>query len=311
MVDVHPELAPAVKRFPNVPITPRTIKLNRRLFLGLARFLKRGREPTPGVAMADVIAPGPAGDVPLRVYRPLSAATPTPVIAWIHGGGMIMGTHEDDLQLTRLADATGATVVSIGYRLAPEHPFPAAHDDLLAAIDHLLAEPERLGIDPARMVVGGQSAGGGLAASMAQRLHDRGVALRGQLLVYPMLDDRTAVRDDIEPTEHPSWGRTSNHTGWGAMLPNPPGADEQPEHAVPARRDDLTGLAPAWIGVGTADLFHDEDVAYADRLRAAGGEVTLDVVDDAVHAFEVLVPEAEISKAFVASQDEFLRRVLT
>ena len=310
MVDVHPELAPAVKRIPKIPITPRTIKLNRRVFGSLAKVLTRGKQPAEGVAIADLTAPGPDGDVALRVYRPLSAPTPTPVIAWIHGGGLIMGTHEDDIQLSALADAVGATVVSMAYRLAPEHPFPAAHDDLLACIEHLTKEPERFGIDPNRMVVGGQSAGGGLAASVAQRLHDRGIPLRGQLLVYPMLDDRTAVRDDIEPTEHPVWSKASNHTGWGAYLPNPPGADEQPTDSVPARREDLTGLAPAWIGVGTADLFHDEDLAYAERLRAAGVDVTLDVVDGAVHAFEILAPDAEVSKAFYESEYDFLRSVL-
>ncbi|MEM9609240.1 MAG: alpha/beta hydrolase [Actinomycetota bacterium] len=310
MVDVHPELARAVKRIPKIPITPRSIKINRRVFGSLARVLVRGKRPADGVAIADMSAPGPSGDLALRVYRPLSAPTPTPVIAWIHGGGLIMGTHEDDIQLSKLADATGATVVSPAYRLAPEHPFPAAHDDLLASIEHLTKEPDRFGIDPDRMVVGGQSAGGGLAASMAQLLRDRSIPLRGQLLVYPMLDDRTAVRDDIEATEHPVWNKTSNHTGWGAFLPNPPGAADQPTDSVPARREDLSGLAPAWIGVGTADIFHDEDVAYAERLEAAGVEVTLDVVDGAVHAFELLAPDAEISKAFYESEYEFLRRVL-
>jgi acetyl esterase/lipase len=310
MVDVHPELETVVKRTPKIPITPRTIKLQRRIFNTLGKLLARGVDPTEGVAVADLTAPGPGGDVAMRVYRPLSAPTPTPVVAWIHGGGLILGTHEDDIQLTRLADATGSTVVSIAYRLAPEHPFPAAQEDLLAAIEHLRERPGRFGIDPDRMVVGGQSAGGGLAASVAQHLHDQGVSLRGQLLVYPMLDDRTAVRDDIEGTEHPVWSKTSNHTGWGAYLPNPPGADEQPDGAVPARREDLTGLAPAWIGVGTADLFHDEDLAYAERLRAAGVDVTLDVVGGGVHAFEVLAPDAEVSAAFRESGFGFIQRVL-
>ncbi|MEO1061729.1 MAG: alpha/beta hydrolase [Actinomycetota bacterium] len=310
MVDVHPDLVSAVKRVPKIPITPRTIKLQRRVYDGLARLLARRAPLAGGVAVTEMTVPEHAGDGRLRVYRPLSAPTPTPVIAWIHGGGLVMGNPVDDPQLTRMADATGATVVSVGYRLAPEHPFPAAHDDLLAAIEHLVDSPDRFGIDAGRLVVGGQSAGGGLAASMAQRLHDRGVALRGQLLVYPMLDDRTAARDDLADTEHPVWSKASNRAAWAAYLPSPPGAVDQPEHAVPSRREDLTGLAPAWIGVGTADVFHDEDLAYAERLRDAGVEATLDVVDGAVHAFEVLAPDVEISREFVAAQHDFLRKVL-
>lgn len=311
MVDVHPELRKPISRIPNLAISPRTIKLNRRVMGAMSAMLRKRAALPDDVALLDLTVPVDGGDdVPIRVYRSLSAPTPTPLIVWIHGGGLIMGSHQDDVTCTRLATSTGATVVSVDYRLAPEHPFPAAHDDLLATIDHLRAEPGRFGIDPDRMVVAGQSAGGGLAASIAQRLRDRGVALRGQLLVYPMLDDRTASRDDIDAREHPVWSNASNLTAWSAFLPDQPGSDDQPADAVPARCDDLVGLAPAWIGVGTADLFHDEDLAYAERLRAAGVDVTLEVVDGAVHAFEVLVPDAEISQAFIASEDEFLRRVL-
>ncbi|MEX1280383.1 MAG: alpha/beta hydrolase fold domain-containing protein, partial [Acidimicrobiia bacterium] len=157
-----------------------------------------------------------------------------------------------------------------------------------------------------RVAVGGESAGGGLAAAVAQRLTDEGVDLAAQLLVYPMLDDRTAVRPDLGQNDHPVWTKGSNHTGWSSYLGKEPGAEMVPKYAVPARRTDLSGLPPAWIGVGTLDLFHDEDVGYAERLRSAGVDCELEVVEGAPHAFMTLAPDAATSKDVERSAMAFL-----
>lgn len=181
----------------------------------------------------------------------------------------------------------GILVVGVDYRLAPEHPFPAALDDCYAALRWLHDRAEQLGVDPARIAVGGASAGGGLAAGLAQRAHDLAeVPVALQVLTYPMLDDRTVLRRDHAGRGRILWTPASNRYGWTSYLGHPPGAAEPPPYAVPARRADLAGLPPAWIGVGELDLFHDEDVEYARRLEAAGVPVTLHVEPGMYHAAE-------------------------
>lgn len=154
------------------------------------------------------------------------------------------------------------------------------------------------------MAIGGASAGGGLAAGLAQRALDRGeVDLVAQLLVYPMIDDRTVLRTDLDHPRHRLWNQSSNALGWRCYL-----GDADPEVAVPARRQDLAGLPPAWIGVGALDLFHDEDLAYAERLRAAGVPCEVMVIEGAFHGFDGIAPRAGVSRAFFASQCALLRK---
>ena len=161
-------------------------------------------------------------------------------------------------------------------------------------------------MDPARVAIGGASAGGGLAAALALLARDRGeIDLAAQLLVYPMLDDRTVERTDLDHPGHRLWNQSSNRFGWRAYL-----GDADPDVAVPARRADLSGLPPAWIGVGTFDLFHDEDLAYAERLRVAGVPCEVLVVDGAFHGFDGIAPKADVSKSFFASQCEMLKALL-
>jgi acetyl esterase/lipase len=217
----------------------------------------------------------------------------------------------DDGRCVGWARELGLVVVSVDYRLAPEHPFPAALDDAHAAWTWLQGAAPALGVDPARVAVGGASAGAGLAACLAQRLRDEGSAAGGvppaaQLLVYPMLDDRTAARHELDGG-HLVWSNRSNRTGWSAYLGAPPGAPHAPAYAVAARRDDLGGLPPAWIGVGALDLFLDEDRAYAARLRAAGVATELLEVPGAPHGFDALAPDVPLSRTFAAAQAAFLR----
>lgn len=248
--------------------------------------------------------PGPAGDLRVIVHRPHDLAPDAPALLWIHGGGMIIGDpSQDTVNCAAYAAQLGAVVVATSYRLAPENPFPAAPEDCYAAWFWLVEHASELGVDPTRMAIGGASAGGGLAAILAQLIQDRGIQSPVlQLLVYPMLDDRTNLRTDHGVRGEFVWTPAENRFGWDAFI----GSADPSAGAVPARREDLSGLPPAWIGVGDLDLFHDEDVDYARRLREAGVAVELVVVPRAYHAFD-LVRGAEATKAFWRSQVDTLR----
>jgi len=224
--------------------------------------------------------------VAVRVYEPEVRRTDAALL-WAHGGGLVIGNpRQDEALVSGTAASLGMTIVSAYYRLAPAHPFPAALDDVTAAWGWLRRNAASLGIDPARVVVGGESAGGGLAASAVQRLHDAGEHPLGQWLFCPMLDDRTAARRELDAVDHLVWNNAANRFGWSSYLGHEPGRAEVPPYATAARRSELRGLPPAWICVGDIELFYEEDVDYARRLEAAGVPVTLDVVPGAPHGFE-------------------------
>lgn len=248
-------------------------------------------------------------NVSVHVFRPASARRRTPALLWIHGGGMVLGDAAQDSAFCRLiADQLNIVVVSVEYRLAPEHPFPAPLEDCYTALQWLAGQPD---IDPARIAIGGASAGGGLAAALVLLAKERGeIRPVLQLLSYPMLDDRTTTRIDIDPRRLRLWSPASNRFGWRSYL-GPATADGNvPPLAAPARYDDLSGLPPAWIGVGTNDLFHDEDVTYARRLQQAGVASTLHVVPGAYHNFDAIEAKAAISRAFVKAQTTALDEAL-
>jgi acetyl esterase/lipase len=234
------------------------------------------------------------------VYERSDRERPSGALLWIHGGGLIFGRPEQGHALcSRWADELGLLVVSVDYRHAPEHPFPAALDDCYTALRWMHDEAEALGVDPDRVAVGGDSAGGHLAAAVSQMARDRGgPAIRFQLLEYPMLDDRTVLRADHENLVFFLWSQASNRFGWTSYLGHAPGEHEDRPYAVPARMEDLEGLPPAWVGVGELDLFHDEDVEYARRLQAAGVPCELDVVPGMYHGADAGVPGSPTSKAF-------------
>lgn len=248
----------------------------------------------------DVEVLGLPSGAAVRIFRPPNRADDSaPALLWIHGGGYVIGTAaQDDRLCRRFSAELGATVASVDYRLAPQNPYPAALEDCWAALTRLAELP---GVDPARIAIGGASAGGGLAAALAQLAADRGeVSPVLQLLVYPMLDDRSAALPANR--SYRLWNPRSNLFGWTAYL-----GDADPQVAVPARRADLSGLAPAWIGVGTLDLFHDEDLAYAQRLRQAGVQCEVETVPGAFHGFDLLMPKVAVSRAFFAAQCASLR----
>ncbi|MGB3354562.1 MAG: alpha/beta hydrolase [Mycobacterium sp.] len=294
-IEFHPELKRSARLLPKQIITPLTLPLMR-----AASRLMWGRAPDGPDAPEVLTLPSGVG---VRLYRPTGAPTPGPALLWIHGGGYVIGdAAQDDVLCRRFARELGATVVSVNYRLAPEHPYPAPVEDCYSALNWLRALPS---VDPERVAIGGASAGGGLAATLALLTRDRGeIDVAAQILVYPMVDDRTVQRTGLDNPGHRLWNQSSNRFGWRAYL-----GDADPEVAVPARRKDLAGLPPAWIGVGTLDLFHDEDLAYAERLRAAGVPCEVMVVDGAFHGFDGIAPKADVSQSFFASQCALLKTV--
>jgi acetyl esterase/lipase len=228
-----------------------------------------------------------------------------PGLLWIHGGGYVIGfAAQDDDLCKHYAEATGCVVASVEYRLAPEHPYPTPLEDCYTGLAWLAAQPF---VDPDRIAIGGASAGGGLAAGLALLARDRDeIKPVLQLLAYPMIDDRTATRVGVDESGFRLWSNGSNAFGWRSYTGREPGSDQIDGLAAPSRNDNLSGLAPTWLGVGTQDLFHDEDLAYADRLKTAGVPCELHVSDGGYHAFDIVVPKASVSRKFRDSQIEAL-----
>lgn len=229
----------------------------------------------------------------------------------IHGGGYVIGSPSDNRgKAARLARTSGVPVFCPGYRLGPQDPFPAGLDDCHAGWKWLLGQASAWKIDPEKIVIGGISAGGGHAAALAQRLHDEGgTQPAGQLLIYPMVDDRTAARRELDALRHSVWSNRNNLFGWTSYLGHAPG-EPSPPYAVPARREDLSGLPPVWVGVGTCDVFLDENREYARRLREAGVDVTYVEVDGAIHGFDAM-GTGSLTRGFNESMVAFTRRWTT
>lgn len=261
---------------------------------------RQRRRTRPGVESVDL------GHLSLRVHRPPRTERPAPGLLWIHGGGFVMGSAaQDDALCSQLCNDVGVVVAAVDHRFAPEHPFPVPLLDCYDAFRWLVDEPT---VDPDRVAVGGASAGGGLAAAVALLARRRGgVEPAFQLLSYPMLDDRTAARVDVDDRGTRLWDQRSNRFAWRCYLGTEPGGTGVDELAAPARSMELTGLPPAWIGVGSLDLLLDEGLAHARRLRAAGVACQTEIVEGAFHGFDSVRPRAEVSRAFRAQQVRALR----
>lgn len=259
------------------------------------------RNPTPEEAIGDrdivwsdhVLDDG----VVVTVLRPRLARPDAPGLYSIHGGGMVLDDRFADLpRLVALIEEFGFVCATVEYRLAPEHPHPAPLDDCYAG---LVWFASTFGF--AQLIVGGGSAGGGLSAGVALLARDRsGPALAGQLLLCPMLDDRTAA--DLPDLV---WTREANDFGWRSLLNG-----QTSPYAAPARMAELSGLPPAFVEVGGAELFRDEDVAYAQRLAQAGVPTELHVWAGAHHGFDRFAPDSEVTGAALAARSSWLRRLL-
>ncbi|MGC9669682.1 alpha/beta hydrolase [Planosporangium sp. 12N6] len=266
--------------------------------------------------LEELSVPGPssAPGISLLVCRPTATAGPYPVIYHIHGGGMVAGTNrsrELDGDLDR-AQELGWAVVAVEYRLAPEHPAPAGLEDCYAGLSWIAEHGPGRGLDPARVVVSGNSAGGGLAAGVSLLARDRGgPRLLGQMLQCPMLDDRCESPSARQMDGVGLWDRTSNLTGWTALLGERRGTEDVSPYVAPARATDLSGLAPMFIDVGSVEALRDEAVAYAGRVWQAGGQAELHVWSGAFHSFDEWVPDAIVSRAARRARVDWLRRLLT
>jgi acetyl esterase/lipase len=265
--------------------------------------------------VSERVVPGPAGapNISLLICRPTGVETPVACLYFIHGGGMIIGDNRGGGFPGALAHAekVGAAVVSVEYRLAPETPHPGPVEDCYAGLTWTVEHADEIGIDPARVIVGGASAGGGLAAAVALLARDRGgPGLLGQLLLCPMLDDRNETPSSYQMAGLGVWDRGANEVGWTALLGAARGGPDVSPYAAPARATDLSGLPPAFIDVGSAETFRDEDVAYATRIWQAGGQAELHVWPGGFHGFAGMVPDAAVSKAAVQAQRGWLQRML-
>lgn len=240
----------------------------------------------------------------VRVFEP---ATPgSGALVWIHGGGLILGSiDQDDLLLSELARDLNIRVFSIGYRLAPRHPYPSALDDCQVGYLWVMANASRFGINPEKVVLAGASAGGCLAAALSLKLRDENRSPKATALLYPMLDDRTGANKALDGTSL-VWTNQSNRWAWSQYLGYQAGSKEPVGYSVPGRVENLSGLAPTWIGVGDVDLFYKEDLEFASRLQLAGVTTTVRVYPGYPHAAEVIVPQAEISKQFKRDLTQFI-----
>jgi acetyl esterase/lipase len=262
--------------------------------------------PVPdGVEITDDEIPGPDGPVPVRLYRPHDAL---PAVAlYVHGGGMIAGTLDGyHPVVANYAALSRIPLLAVDYRLAPEHPFPAGVEDSHAALVWLAAHSTELGASPGHVGIIGDSAGGGIAAGVALMARDRGgPALAGQVLIYPMLDDRTVVPDP-DLTGLATWSYEDNITGWSALLGDDAQGPDVSPYAAASRATDLSGLPPTSMYVGGLDIFRDEDIAYAARLSAAAVPTELHVIPGAPHGYEMLGGPSDLTVRAMADRTRAL-----
>ena len=251
-------------------------------------------------------------DIDVSVFRHERRQGVGPGILYLHGGGMIFGNRFGGVgAYLPFVASHGAVVIAVDYRLAPEHPDPIPVEDCFAALAWMAANARELGIDPGRLVVAGQSAGAGLAAGITLLARERGgPGVLAQLLVSPMLDDRNDTVSAHQIDGVGVWDRTSNDTGWTALLGERRGGDDVTDASAPGRAVDLGGLPRAFLSVGSAEVFRDETVAYASRIWACGGVAELHVWPGGFHGFENFAPGAAISRAAAAARDGWLTRVL-
>jgi triacylglycerol lipase len=312
---VDPELVAMLDMFPGLSLTAESLPQTR-------AFLKEMNAQRPSdlpdfsaISVSEHHVPGLQGepDVRVLVYIPKNVSTPLPALLWIHGGGYVFGSAEqDDLQVKSIVSTVECAAVSVDYRLAPETPHPGPVEDCYAALKWLYMHAGELGVDATRIAIGGASAGGGLTAGLALLTRDRGeVPLAFQLLIYPMLDDRTVTSAEPHPyTGEYIWTTDANRFGWTALLGQEPGGPDVSPYAAAARAEHLEGLPSTFISVGALDLFLEEDLEYARRLMRAGVPTELHVYSGAFHGFN-MVAGAKVVRSFVRDQLDALTRAFS
>ena len=250
---------------------------------------------------------GDGAQVKMRWYVK-DGATPGPAVVFLHGGGYIFG-HIDlfDGPVSRYVSASGVPMLSVEYRRAPEHPFPTPTEDAYTALQWLAEHAAELGVDPGRIAVMGDSAGGGMAAALTILARERGgPAIARQILIMPMLDDRTTAPDPhIAP--YLVWSYEDSRTAWPALLGDLAGGPDVPATAAPARLQDASGLPPAYIEVGQIDVFRDEDTAYATKLSRSGVPVEFHLHPGAPHEFDSIAFTADVARRAIADRVRVLK----
>ena len=309
---IDPELLPLLDVFPKFEFPQVPLPLIRQHLATMIAALPP--PPENGVTVVERFIPGPKGspgapDVRVLIYTPSGKAAMRPALLHIHGGGYVVGTPEMSHYRNHLAAADLACViVSVDYRLPPEHPHPAPVEDCYSALKWLHGHAAELGVNPHKIAIGGESAGGGLTAALALLARDRKeVSVAFQLLIYPMLDDRTCTTARPNPnTGEFVWTAEDNRFGWTSLLGKAPGSDDVSCYASAAHTTSVAGLPPTFIAVGALDLFLEEDIAYAQRLLRAGVATELHVYPGAFHGFDIFT-EARVSKQFIRDYREALR----
>lgn len=310
-----PELASFARAFRETwpSVTPAMIPLLRRpAALRMPTDEELSRDGAFTIATRSVPGPPGAHDVSLIVCRPTGVEAPTAALYHVHGGGLFAGEARFDLgTFLDLALEVSLAVVAVEYRLTPETPHPGPVEDCYAGLVWTVGHAPRLGIDPARIVLEGSSGGAGLAAAVALLARDRGGPVcRGQMLLSPMLDDRNDNASTRQLDDVALWDRTTNATAWGSLLGEARGGPDVSPYAAPARAEDLSGLPPAFVDVGSVEIFRDEAVAYANGIWRSGGDAELHVWPGGFHGFDHALPEAALSRDATAARCRWLRRVL-
>ena len=288
---IDPQLLPFLDQLPKLELTRENLMLTRQELNKMSREAAAGIEGHDHVDVTDECIAGPDGEnLRLRLYSKRNASNTRPGLLWIHGGGYILGCPEmDELLLCRMADEIGCLIVAPDYRLAPEDPYPAALDDCDAALGWILENAGSLGVETETFVLGGASAGGGLAAALALRARDRRPdAIAFQCLIYPMLDHRNVVPASGQEKEYWLWDLEKNRFAWEAYLSPNDLSGGISEFASPARARQFEDLPPTYLCIGAEDLFYAESLEYARRLRDSGVPVDLEVVPGAPHGFDKL-----------------------
>lgn len=251
-------------------------------------------------------------DVTVRIHQRVGSASAVPALLWIHGGGHVMGVAvQDDWMLQDLVNRLGCVAVAVEWRYAPENPYPASIEDCWTALNWVASNANDLGIDPARIVVGGASSGGGVAAGLTLLNRDRGgPSVAAQILDYPMLDDREVNHSSRVFTDERAWNAESNRLGWDAYLG---GIDrsEVPVYAAPGRATDLEGVPPTWIGALELDPLVDDAVAFAQTLMKSGVSTELHVFPGAIHAIDAGLPRSSIGRRYIAERTAAFDRWLS
>lgn len=291
-------------------ITPDLIDFMRKSYAGPAVEQIVGER---AIDYRDYGYPGHGGhELLASVFRPAGVTERRPGLLFVHSGGLMFGDRFSGLdRMVEFVESIGVVLISIEYRLAPEHKDPIPREDVYAALEWTASNAEALGIRLDRLLIAGASAGGGLAAGTALAARDRGgPSLVGQLLDYPMLDDRGCTRSTGQFDGVGVWDRVSNETGWAALLGDARGGPDVSPYAAPARAKDLSGLPPAFIDVGSAEIFRDEAIAYADAIWNAGGNAELHVWPGGFHAFDIFAPHTALSQGMINSRRAWVARLL-